>query len=67
MRRDVTKLSYTLTEAAEAVGVSKRALQAAHANGDLEFHYPTSHPVVLHDDLLAWVACSPTTAVRRSA
>lgn len=60
------KIAYPIPEAAEMVGVSETTLREAHRNGDLEFRYPTSRPVVLHDDLLAWVAAAPTTA-RRTA
>ena len=60
------RISYSLAEAAVAVGVSQSTLRAAYRNGELDFHYPASHspsggkPLILHDDLLAWVAKAPT-------
>lgn len=62
----MNKIAYPVKDAAALVGVSESALRAAHRNGDIDFHYPTSHPVVLHDDLIAWVTAAPTS-VRRSA
>lgn len=56
----MTPISYKIAEAAKAVGVSVSAIRAAYRSGALPVHYPTSHPVVMHDDLMAWVANAPT-------
>lgn len=55
-----TPLAYTLTEAAQAAGVSKRTLQRALAAGDLTARYPTRRPVVLAEDLRAWLESTPS-------
>lgn len=54
------KIAYTVAEAAAACGVSEPVIRRAVAKGDLAFHYPTSRPVLLADDLREWVAASPT-------
>lgn len=62
-------IAYPVKEAAAKVGVSETVLREAQRDGSIEFRYPTSRPVVLHDDLMAWIASAPTEApsVRRSA
>lgn len=57
---EVSPAALPLTEAAQYLGVSKRTLQALHANGDIEFTYITSHPVVKVADLDALLASAPT-------
>jgi len=55
------RISYSVKEAAEAVGVSESTLRAAYRNGEIPVHYPSGgKPLVLHDDLVAWVANAPT-------
>lgn len=60
------KLAYTLDEAAEACGVSKDVIKRAIARGDLVPVYPTSRPVLLAADLLAWLQSLPSEPRRAS-
>lgn len=53
-------LAYTIPDAAAASGVSDKTLRRAIAKGDLPVRYPTARPVVLADDLHAWLANTPT-------
>lgn len=56
------KLAYSYEEAADAVGVSKRTIQRAIAEGELVAHYRKGQttPRVLRKDLEGWVAGWPT-------
>lgn len=54
------KIALTITEAAEAVGVSDTVIRAAIKRGDIPVRYPTSRPVIDVDDLSAWVKSLPT-------
>lgn len=54
------RISYTVAEAAEAVGMSVDVVRRAYRSGALEVHYPTSRPVILRADLEAWIANSST-------
>lgn len=54
------RLSYNVADAAAAVGVSPDVIRRAVRNGDIPVHYPTSRPVILRDDLEAWLASTPT-------
>lgn len=49
------KLSYTVSEAAEASGVSEKTIRRAIDAGDLPAYYPTNRPLVLVADLKSWV------------
>lgn len=59
-------VSYSLTEAAAAVGVSKDIIQRAVRAGDLLVRYPRvdgkpiSKPLVPADELQRWVAAGAT-------
>lgn len=53
------KLAYTVAEAAAAAAVSEPVIRRAVGKGDLTFHYPTSRPVVLAEDLRDWLATAP--------
>jgi excisionase family DNA binding protein len=56
-----SRISYSINEAAVAVGVSVSTLRAAYRNGELDVHYPSGgKPLILHEDLVAWVAKAPT-------
>jgi hypothetical protein len=64
------RVSYTLREVVLATGVSERTVAYALERGDLLARYPSSRPVVLHRDLVAWLETAPTTraeAPRRPA
>jgi hypothetical protein len=54
------RISYTLADAALAVGMSERTIADAVRRGDLVAHYPTKRPLILADDLRAWVEAAPT-------
>lgn len=60
MTAPVTAVSYTFGAAAAVVGVSIDVIRAAYHAGDLIAHFPTSRPVILADDLKAWIAATPT-------
>jgi len=58
-----TQISYTLPDAAEQIGISQRSLAIAIASGDIVQHYlgaSATKPVVLAEDLLAYVRSQPT-------
>lgn len=57
---DKDRVAYTVTEAAEAAGVSEMTLRRAYRSGALTLRYPTSRPVVMKSDLEAWLAACPT-------
>lgn len=54
------KISYSVQEAAAAVGLSPDSLRAAIRSGDLVAKYPTARPVILHDDLYEWINAAPS-------
>lgn len=54
------RIAYTLTDAAEATGLSERSIADAIRRGDLVAHYPTKRPQILADDLRDWIASAPT-------
>ena len=54
-----TPISYSIPDAAEAVGVSEDTIKKAIASGDLTRRYPNSKPLIRHDDLDEWVASLP--------
>jgi len=54
------RISYTMLAAAQACGVSLTTLREAYKSGRLEVHYPTGRPVVLVEDLRAWIKSCPT-------
>ena len=59
-------ISCTVQRAAERTGYSVEVIRRATKAGDLPVHYPriggkpSSRPVILASDLLAWVAGAPT-------
>lgn len=64
------RVSYTPVEAAAVTGVSRRTIGYAVERGDLTARYPSTSPVILHADLLAWLEAALTdraTAPRRPA
>lgn len=58
--KDKDRISYSVPEAAEATGYSKDVVQRAMRAGDLVPRYVNSKPVILADDLHAWIANAPT-------
>lgn len=63
----VAKLAYSLAEAAEATGYSKRTIQLAVEHNDLVARYANSKPVIETAELQRWVRSLPTTRTRRAA
>lgn len=57
---EVSPAALTVPDAARYLGMSETALRAKQRNGDIEFRYITSHPVVLVADLDALLASAPT-------
>lgn len=53
-------LAYSITDAAKAAAVSDKTIRRAIAAGDLPVAKPTSRPVVMRDDLLAWLQSTRT-------
>jgi len=53
-------VSYDVQGAAAATGMSVDVIRRAIRTGDLTAHYPTSKPLILADDLRAWVTAAPT-------
>ena len=51
-------ISYSVAEAAKAVGVSERTIFDAIRRGDLPAYKPTAKVLVLADDLRAWITAS---------
>lgn len=59
------RLAYAIAEAAAVVGLSPDVIRRAIKSRDLPVHYAGSKPLVLAEDLAAWVAALPTE--KRSA
>lgn len=57
-----TPVAYTVQDAAASAGVSTDTIRRAIKSGDLIANYPTSRPVILRDELDAWLRASPTEA-----
>lgn len=56
------KLSYTVREAALAVGVSEKSIRRAIDAGTLIAYYPTIRPLIKADDLMRWLTTDRATA-----
>ena len=56
-------ISYTVPEAAHAVGCGETKIRDAIKAGELTPRYTGSKPVLLAADLLEWVASLPTERV----
>lgn len=63
----MSKIAYTVQEAADACGVSEQVVRRAVGKGDLTFHYPTSRPVLLAEDLRDWIATAPVERPEKRA
>lgn len=61
----VERKAYTLPEAAIVCGVGLTVIKEAADRGDLIKRYPSSRPVILADELDAWLKSRPTD--RRTA
>lgn len=58
----MTKLAYPLPEAAELAGTSLAVLRRKIAAHDLTVRYIGHKPVILADELKAWLEALPTEA-----
>lgn len=56
----MSKLAYTIKEAAQAYGVSQDVIRAHIAKGDLIARYPSTRPVIASDELDQWFQSLPT-------
>ena len=59
---NVERIAVTRDQAADLVGVSVRTLVRAIRAGRLVEHYPSAKPVILVDELRAWIESSPTSS-----
>ena len=58
----MSKLAYSIPEAAEAIGQSTDTIRRAIAKGDLAVKYPNSKPIVLASELGSWLESLPSEA-----
>lgn len=58
----VERLAYSIPEAAEAAGVSETTIRRAYRSGALKRRFVTAKPVILREDLEAWIKAAPTEA-----
>jgi hypothetical protein len=63
MSTDLAPIAVTVQQAAAMTGMSVDVIRRAINSKNLVAHYPTSRPVVLVDELRAWVKASPTESV----
>ena len=54
------RISVTRDQAADLVGLSKDTVVRAVRAGELVEHYVSAKPVILVDDLRAWITAAPT-------
>lgn len=62
-----SKVAYTLDEAAEATGYSRRTIDSAVAKHDLIPRYANSRPVIPAKELERWLDSLPTENPRNRA
>lgn len=53
------RVAYTVATAADACSISQDTIRRAIGSGDLPAHYPTTRPLIMHADLIAWLETSP--------
>jgi hypothetical protein len=56
----IERKAYTLAEAAAVCGVGLTVIKEAADRGELVKRYPTSRPVILADELEAWLRSLPS-------
>lgn len=59
------RIAYNVAEAAEATGVSVDVIRRAIRANELVAKYPTSKPVILADELTAWLEAKPSESPRK--
>lgn len=57
----MSKLAYSIEEAAAATGYSTDSIRKAIRNNDLAVKYANSKPVVLASELESWLNALPST------
>lgn len=63
MSTDLAPIAVTVQQAAAMTGMSVDVIRRAINAKNLVAHYPTSRPVVLVDELRAWIKSTPTDSV----
>ena len=58
----MSKVSYSIEEAAEATGYSTDTIRRALRNNDLTARYANTKPVILATELTDWLSSLPTEA-----
>ena len=58
----MSKLSYSIEEAAVATGYSTDTIRKAIRNNDLSVKYANSKPVILASELESWLTSLPSEA-----
>lgn len=58
----MSKVSYSIEEAAEATGYSTDTIRRALRNNDMTARYANSKPVILATELTDWLEALPTEA-----
>lgn len=61
----MSKLAFSIAEAAEATGYSSDVIRKAIKDHDLTARYANSKPVVLATELQDWLESRPTEAPKR--
>lgn len=56
----MAQTSYNITQAAAEFGLSRDVISNAIKTGDLVAHYPTSRPLLFHEEIEAWIKSTPT-------
>lgn len=56
------RIAVNLDQAAELVGLSIETIRRAIRANRLIAHYPTKRPVILVDELRAWIESCPTSS-----
>ena len=58
----MSKIAYSIEEAAEAAGYSTDTIRRALRNNDLTARYANTKPVILATELTEWLSSLPTEA-----
>jgi hypothetical protein len=61
----MSKVAYSIEEAAEAAGYSTDTIRRALRNSDMTARYANSKPVILATELADWLRSLPTEAPKR--
>lgn len=61
----MSKVAYSIEEAAEASGYSTDTIRRALRNSDMTARYANSKPVILASELTDWLTALPTEAPKR--